>query len=369
MSVGIFFLLNKKHYFNFVVFKNKTKQEMKVINHLYYALLSVGFATAQVGVNTTTPSALLEIKSTNQAAPTNTDGIIIPKADTFPAANPTAAQQGMMIYLTTASGGNSAGFYFWDNPSSSWKSIATGDKNWSTIGNAGINALTNFIGTTDNVDVLFRRNNLRSGIIGSSNTGFGEGALNSFAFTTQNTGLGINALRNNIAGFNTAVGANSLASSTNASENTAVGAGALQNNNTGNRNVAVGSGALNNTNDDYNTAVGYYGLLLNTSGSNNTAVGGFALGANQLGGSNTAVGINSLKLNTVSNNTALGADSLAANTTGTQNTAVGKSALFGNQVGANNTATGFGALQSSTASFNTAFGSLSLTSTHCIYEF
>ena len=58
---------------------------------------------AQVGINTTNPNAQLDIRSSNQAAPSNTDGILIPKVDTFPATNPTAAQQGMLVYLTTTS--------------------------------------------------------------------------------------------------------------------------------------------------------------------------------------------------------------------------------------------------------------------------
>lgn len=79
---------------------------------------------AQVGINTTTPNAQLEIKSSDQAAPSNTDGILIPKVDVFPATNPTAAQQGMMVYLTTTSGTDLPGFYYWDNSGTpSWKPI------------------------------------------------------------------------------------------------------------------------------------------------------------------------------------------------------------------------------------------------------
>ncbi len=87
------------------------------------ALLCALSLRAQVGVNTTTPNAQLEIKSSNEAAPANTDGLIIPKVNTFPATNPTAAQQGMMVYLTTASGTNAPGFYYWDNTTIDWKPI------------------------------------------------------------------------------------------------------------------------------------------------------------------------------------------------------------------------------------------------------
>lgn len=87
-------------------------------------LFSTVSLLAQVGINTTTPNAQLEIKSSNESAPTNTDGLIIPKVNAFPAINPTAAQQGMMVYLTTTSGTDAPGFYYWDNATVDWKPIA-----------------------------------------------------------------------------------------------------------------------------------------------------------------------------------------------------------------------------------------------------
>lgn len=83
-------------------------------------------SNAQVGINTTSPNAQLEIKSSDQTNPSNTDGLIIPKVDKFPTTNPTAAQQGMMVYLTTTVGLNTPGFYFWDNVSTSWNAIGNG---------------------------------------------------------------------------------------------------------------------------------------------------------------------------------------------------------------------------------------------------
>ena len=78
---------------------------------------------AQVGINTTNPEAQLDIKSSNQALPSNKDGLLIPKIDTFPATNPTAAQQGMLVYLTTDVGINVAGFYYWNSPTTTWLPI------------------------------------------------------------------------------------------------------------------------------------------------------------------------------------------------------------------------------------------------------
>ena len=92
---------------------------------------------AQVGINTTSPDAQLDIKASDQAAPTNTDGILIPRVDTFPLISPTAAQQGMMVYLMVTAGANPPGFYYWDNLTTSWigiSSTANGDKDWYKVG-------------------------------------------------------------------------------------------------------------------------------------------------------------------------------------------------------------------------------------------
>ena len=101
-----------------------------ILHNLFIIVFFVAFTSnAQVGINTTTPNAQLEIKSSNQVTPLNTDGLIIPKVDAFPATNPTAAQQGMMVYLTTTSGLNAPGFYYWDNnalPIPKWVAISSG---------------------------------------------------------------------------------------------------------------------------------------------------------------------------------------------------------------------------------------------------
>jgi len=68
------------------------------------------FGYSQVGINTTTPNAQLDIRSSNQVTPSNNDGILIPKIDAFPATNPTTAQNSMMVYLTTLSAGKQPGF-------------------------------------------------------------------------------------------------------------------------------------------------------------------------------------------------------------------------------------------------------------------
>jgi len=75
---------------------------------------------AQVGINTTAPKASLEIKTSNQAAPSNTDGILLPRVDNFPSIKPTIDQNGIMVYLTSAVGIKPPGIYIWDYSKTDW---------------------------------------------------------------------------------------------------------------------------------------------------------------------------------------------------------------------------------------------------------
>lgn len=84
------------------------------------------FSYAQVGINTTSPNAQLDIRSSNQSAPEYTDGVLIPKIDAFPLSNPTVSQQGMLVYLNTVQGDNLPGFYWWDNTVTAWIPLAGG---------------------------------------------------------------------------------------------------------------------------------------------------------------------------------------------------------------------------------------------------
>lgn len=77
------------------------------------------FAFSQVGIGTTNPNASLDIRSSNEATPSNTDGLLIPKLEEFPTTNPTALQDGMIVFATGA-GSVAKGFYYWDNLSVSW---------------------------------------------------------------------------------------------------------------------------------------------------------------------------------------------------------------------------------------------------------
>ncbi len=319
---------------------------------------------AQVGVNTTDPHAQLEIKSSDQANPDATDGILIPKVDAFPVVNPTVDQDGMMVYLTTDNGANLKGFYYWDNTNSVWKSIS-GEKGWGLTGNAGTDVTTNFIGTTDNVGLKFKVNNISAGFLYSdvsSNTNFGYETLTNNGFNYSDA-FGYQALKINSTGLaNAAFGRGSLTNNTTGSYNCAFGSSSLYNNTSGNRNIAFGLGALqqNETADD-NVAIGYFSSGSNSTGFYNIAIGSYSSYFNSSGSYNTAIGHQSLYSNfNGSYNAAVGYQSLFSNSSGIGNVAQGNRSLYFNQYGSNNTAVGNASLYNNTSGRNTAFGNETL---------
>jgi trimeric autotransporter adhesin len=218
---------------------------------------------------------------------------------------------------------------------SSSKGGATGSGTaWNLTGNTLTNPAVNFIGTTDDNDVIFKRNNIRAGLIGATNTSYGINALNPASTGINNTAIGYYAFGSNITGAqNTAIGYGALSFNYNGSANTANGNYALGSNTSGNNNTANGYSALYKNIGADNTANGNLALYNNTSGYSNTANGNVALYSNTNGVGNTANGVGALSSNTIGNfNTALG--HFAGVTTGalTNVTAIG----YGAQVDADN---------------------------------
>jgi len=194
------------------------------------------------------------------------------------------------------------------DPTGVIKTIST-DAFWQIQGNAGTTAGTNFLGTTDNVDLVFKRNGLQSGRIGATNASFGVNSLldlsatNAVAVGTDalknatgkwSVGVGCQVLMNATGTGNTAVGDAASNANTTGTNNVAVGKNALGKNISGGQNVAVGVDALANITTVYSsTAVGY-GALTGYNGTNglNTAFGYYSLLKLTSGGSNVAVGPN-----------------------------------------------------------------------------
>ncbi|MEM0519290.1 beta strand repeat-containing protein [Aequorivita flava] len=329
---------------------------------LFFLILSFS-NYAQVGIGTVSPnpSSVLDITSDNE-------GILIPRVallsttDVTTIASPATS---LMLYNTNTAADVVPGYYYWSG--AKWMLVATTnmiENKWDTSGNAGTDQTTNFLGTTDNQDLVFKRNNALAGRLALKSTAFGLGALSATLTSNaiDNTAIGINVLQSNTSAYgSTGVGFGVLTNS-NGDNNTAIGRYAMHYNLGGFANTSAGAYALeNNINGTHNTAIGYTALRSNTSGGYNTAVGFKALKNNINNQENTAVGYGALENNNSYNNTATGAIALQANTSGRENTANGRAALLRNTTGNENTAMGSKALLSNTTGYrNTSSGMESL---------
>ena len=219
----------------------------------------------------------------------------------------------------------------------SWASASAAA--WGTTGNAGTIDGTNFIGTTDNVPLTIRVNNVIAARINPtiSATSFGYEALTT-ASGTGNTAFGYQTMQNTTGQRNTAMGYWAMNKTTSGTQNVAIGTESMFTNTTGGSNVSVGFQAMYyHQSGYYNTGIGAEALLSSTTGSNNTAVGYDALFTVTTGTANTAVGYQALGNAGGSANSALGDMALWYVTTGVNNVGVGYNAGVNSNSGSNNT--------------------------------
>lgn len=345
---------------------------------LIFALYSFTLG-AQVGIGTLTPNGELDVTSSD-------DGLLIPRValsatTTVTVITPTTSE---LVYNTATAADVTPGFYYLSSPTGPWVRLDTssGAAGWLISGNADIIDGTNFLGTTNNIDVAFRRNNLNAGKIGSSNTSYGVGALSGVTSGDTNTAVGVNALSANTTAIqNTAVGFEAL-NTNNGLANTAYGFQAGYSNVTANRNVAIGFQALLNNRSNDNTALGFQAMqalssqnsifnvalgfqaMQNSNGTvpnpvvGNTFVGRHA-GLNSSGDNCVGVGMSALGrgVNTGDNNIAIGVSALEDNTNGTENTVIGTLSSWRSTIGSGNTVIGYSAGSTlSTGSNNVLIG-------------
>ncbi|NNT70847.1 hypothetical protein HKT18_01340 [Flavobacterium sp. IMCC34852] len=260
-------------------------------------ILSGFESKAQVGINTTTPKAQLEIKSSNEATPANNDGLLIPKINAFPVTNPTADQQGMLVYLTTTVGANTPGFYFWNNPTTAWLPVkgtdgGTLDQAYDFGGAGNGRTITADAGavTIAGTDGLVSTGISGSGALAPSGAGtrmvwnprkaaFRAGGVSGTQWDDANIGSGSVAFSGGTAsGSSSFAGAGSTASAT----NSFAGAGGTAN---GQSSVAFGQGTVVNSVDSI--AAGFF---CTTSSSRSVAFGSVNTAS---GSSSTVFGENS----------------------------------------------------------------------------
>jgi hypothetical protein len=222
---------------------------------------------------------------------------------------------------------------------------------WGLLGNSSTVDGTNFIGTTDNIPLSIRVNNIQSGRVDH---------------LKNNTFYGWKAGLNNSSGINNVfIGDSTGFTTTSGYQNAFIGNQAGFNNTTGYINQFIGDGAgFSNTTGWRNTAIGFQAGYYMTTGAGNILMGryaGLSDNTNKLtGDKNVAIGDEAGKLITTGyQNTFMGDDAGFNTTTGFLNTAIGQGALYTNTTGTYNTAIGHGAgYGNTTASNNTWVGKL-----------
>ena len=168
------------------------------------------------------------------------------------------------------------------------KQSATNGTGWNLTGNSGTASATNFLGTIDDQDLVFRKNNRVSGLLSASTTIFGttgddtvrRTALSSLRNTYIGSGAGQNyraaSLDNTFVGFLAGGGSFSMGN-----ENTFIGAYAGF---ASQRSAEISTGGIGNT------CLGFKAGENNAVGSGNTFLGRRS-GAFATGNNNTFVGL------------------------------------------------------------------------------
>lgn len=199
------FLLHIEPLFIPLIALMKTKPTPKIFFFLPRSIILICLClpifnmAGQVGINNTNPNATLDVRASNVSTPANTDGILIPRADEFPLTNPTAFQDGMILFITGA-GVAARGFYFWDHGTiPAWVAVSngSGDVDWYeegtttvpnsisdnmyTQGNVSLGASTNILNSHLNIetDPLLNSTSISNSILGTS-SGLLKGIANYF---------------------------------------------------------------------------------------------------------------------------------------------------------------------------------------------
>ncbi|MCC9074498.1 hypothetical protein LNQ49_23180, partial [Flavobacterium sp. F-65] len=287
-------------------------------NILLFLFAIIGYAShAQTGIGTLNPhaSSALDISLANKGVLLSRVAL---KGTTDTSTIPSPANS-LLVYNTATINDITQGYYYWSTMSSRWIRVidtASIVPAWNLTGNSNTVAGTNFIGTLDNQDLVFKRNNIQAGRLTVFSTSFGLSALKNNLSGRPNTAIGNEALESNIGGeSNTAVGYRTLKNSTESSANSAFGHSVLESLVKGYYNVGVGMHSLQDLKEGtHNTAVGRGALNYMTGSSYNIGIGSGAgarlhVGDNNLYGFNTIIGSynnNDQGLKSGINNTILG---------------------------------------------------------------
>jgi hypothetical protein len=318
-----------------------------------------------IGINETGnpphPSAMLDIVSPDK-------GILIPRLPDHTAI--AAPAQGLLVYNSTGNG-----FWYWDG--TQWLPLLGANAGWQILGNAGIDPLINYLGTTDAAPLMFRVNSTPAGRIdwddlesGSTlgrkgATAVGYNSLSSLSSGYYNTAFGFNAGNSITTGFgNTIMGYRAAASLLSNHSSVIIGEVAGENLNSGDFNIFIGKQAANSLEDgernmifggqtarfitegDDNIIMGYRAGYFRTASDRNILIGTRVLGnAAGTSGDNIIIGFEAARQMTSGySNVMIGNEAGLNVTTGYQNVYIGELAGRNKNTGNSNVAIGWGAM-------------------------
>jgi hypothetical protein len=173
---------------------------------LMFLITSACVFAQNVGINSTgaapAASAMLDITSTDK-------GLLVPRVALTAAnsASPVTSPETSLLVYNTATAGTAPdnvvpGYYYWDG--TAWIALVTSSSGstgaWGLAGNAGTTAGTDFIGTSDDADLVFKTNDTEAmrilsggGIESDAGTGLASEPQSAFFATgTYNNYLEIN---------------------------------------------------------------------------------------------------------------------------------------------------------------------------------
>ena len=173
---------------------------------------SLAVRSQNIGVNVTgfapNASALLDIDGSGLPA-NGQRGLLIPRVAltaTNAAAPVTAPATSLLVYNTATAGvapnNVTPGFYYWGG--AAWIRFGTGAAGWTILGNAGTAPATNFLGTTDNVDMVLRTFNTERLRVLRANGRVGIGTTAPTSLLEVNSGAAADAIyghSTNVGGY------------------------------------------------------------------------------------------------------------------------------------------------------------------------
>lgn len=338
----------------------------RILLILLIAVTVQAIKAQSVGIGTVSPhaSAQLDVSSTGK-------GLLIPRMSKTEKNNIATPATGLLVFQHEP---DSIGFYYYSGASWLWliNTLQEDTLAWKTSGNTGTNTANHFLGTTNNVPISFRQNNIWLGRWNSATSNYfiGDSAGAMLSSGIKNMAIGTNALKNNSTG----------------NGNVAIGDKASGTSEASSYNVAIGNSAMLNhkrTGDTYNTAVGASALEQDSIGFQNTAVGTSSFRFNKQSPYNSGLGVNSgyyqkgsdntfagayagygerinpanVMLDIGIKNTGLGAGALYRLCSGNYNVALGQDALLHDSSGSYNVSVGHNSLPAITSgSYNVGIG-------------